>query len=83
MYAIVVDYYHWDEENQKEFTKPMYLGVAYPPMNIYVFDEEHNSRSLRWNSKADAKKYFKDHKFDEPSFCYENARIEEVEICTQ
>ena len=77
MYAIVVDYYCWSEE-KGEHTTPMYLGIAYPPKNIYVFDEEHNSRSFRWGNKADAKKYFKEHKFDEPALCYENARIEEV-----
>ena len=48
MYAIVADCYHWNDETEREFTKPMYLGIAYPPMNIYVFDEEHNSRSFRW-----------------------------------
>ena len=83
MYAIVVDYYCWDEENGREFAKPMYLGIAYPPINIYVFDEEHSSRSFRWGNKADAEKYFKEHKFDEPACSYENARVEEVEICTQ
>ena len=83
MYAIVADCYHWDDENEKEFIKPMYLGIAYPPKNIYVFDEEHNSRSFRWENKVDAEKYFKEHNFDEPACSYENARVEEVEICTQ
>ena len=78
MYAIVVDYYCWDDENEREFTKPMYLGIAYPPKNIYVFDEEHNSRSFRWGNKADAEKYFKEHKIDDGGFCYENARVEEA-----
>ena len=83
MYAILVDYYYWDDENEREFTKPMYLGIAYPPKNIYVFDEEHNSRSFRWGNKKDAEKYFREHKFYEGGICYENARIEEVEICTK
>ena len=39
--------------------------------------------SRNFSAVACLKKYFKNHKFDEPSFCYENARIEEVEICTQ
>lgn len=83
MYAIVADCYHWDDEKEMEFTKPMYLGIAYPPKNVYVFDEEHNSRSFRWGDKADAEKYFKDHHFDEPACSYENARVEEVTICTK
>ena len=83
MYSIVVDYYCWDEEKQKEFTKPMYLGIMYPPQNIYVFDERHNSRSFRWKNKADAEKYFREHRFYEDGFCYENARVEEVTVCTK
>ena len=83
MFAIVVDYYCWDEESQKEYTTPVYLGIAYPPKNIYVFDEEHNSRSFRWDNREEAEKYFKKHGFDKPAFCYENARVEEVKVCTQ
>lgn len=80
MYAIVVDYHMWNEEEQKEFTKPMYLGMMYPPINIYVFDEEFNSRSYRWSNKEEAKEYFVKHEFGKQACCYENARIEEVEI---
>ena len=84
MYAIVVDYYHWDEENKREFTKPLYLGIAYPPKNVYVFDEEHNSRSFRWGDKADAEEYLSKFKKNVEGCCsFENPRIEEVEICTQ
>lgn len=82
MYAIVVDYYCWSEE-KGQHTKPMYLGIAYPPKNIYVFDEEHSSRSFRWENKADAEKYFKEHHFDRSALSYENARVEEVQICTK
>ena len=81
MFAIVVDYYCWSKEKGKH-TKPLYLGIICPPTNLYVFDEEHNSRSLRWENKRAAEKYFKKYGFDNPSYCYENARIEEVEICT-
>jgi hypothetical protein len=82
MYAIVVDYFCWSKE-KGEYTTPLYLGIAFPPKNLYVFDEEHNSRSFRWENKADAEKYFKEHGFDSPACCYNNARIEEVEICTK
>lgn len=82
MYAIVVDYFCWSKE-KGEHTKPMYLGSMCPPINIYVFDEKHNSRSYRWENKTDAEKYFKEHGFDSPACCYNNARIEEVEICIQ
>ena len=84
MYAIMVDYYCWNEKKQEEYTTPVYLGIAYPPKNIYVFDEEHNSRSFRWENKADAEKYLcKFQRNTECCCCYENARVEEVEICTQ
>lgn len=81
MYAIVVDYYHADPEEKLDYiTKPCYLGICYPPMNIYVFDEEHNSRSFRWGKKEDAEKYLAEHKNLHESCCYENIRVEEVEV---
>ena len=80
VYAIVVDYYHWNEETQSEYTKTLYAGTKYPPRNIYVFDEEFNDRSLRWGNKDAAIEYFIDHKFNEDACCYENARIVKVEI---
>ncbi len=83
MYAIVVDYYCWSEE-KGEHAEPMYLGIAYPPKNIYVFDEEHNSRSFRWDDKEDAKEYLNKFKKNVDGCCsFENPRVEEVEICTQ
>lgn len=83
MYAIVVDYYCWSEE-KGEHAEPMYLGIAYPPKNIYVFDEEHNSRSYRWGDKADAEEFLCKFKEKMINCCsFENARVEEVEICTQ
>jgi len=78
MYAIMVDYYCWSEE-KGEYREPVYLGIAYPPKNLFVFDKEHNSRSYRWDKKADAEKFlckFKESTIDCCSF--ENARIEEV-----
>ena len=79
MYAIVVDYYCWNEE-KGEHTKPMYLGIAYPPKNIYVFDEEHNSRSFRWGDKEDAEEYLKKFKKNtDGCFGFENPRVEEIE----
>lgn len=83
MYAIVVDYYCWNEE-KGEHEEPMYLGIAYPPKNIYVFDEEHNSRSFRWGNKADADEYLRKFNKNTKDCCsFENARVEEVEICTK
>lgn len=83
MYAVVVDYYCWNEE-KGEHTNPMYLGIAYPPKNIYVFDEEHNSRSFRWGNKKDAEEYLKKFKKNVDGCCsFENPRIEEVIICTK
>lgn len=84
MFTIVADCYFWDDKTESEFTKPMYLGVAYPPMNIYVFDEEYNSRSFRWDNAKDAEKYLKKHGLDKKNNVnYKNARVEEVEKCTQ
>lgn len=80
MYAIVVDYYHWNSETETDYTKPCYLGICYPPTNIYVFDEEHNSRSFRWGTKEDAEKYLAEHPHLYTSCCYENIRVEEVEV---
>ena len=84
MYAIVVDYYQWDEKNQNEYTIPVYLGIAYPPKNLYVFDEEHNSRSFRWEDKAEAEKYLCKFKINTKNSCsFTNARVEEVKVCTK
>ena len=83
MYAIVVDYYCWNEE-KGEHEEPMYLGIAYPPKNVYVFDEEHNSRSFRWNNKADAEEYLQKFNKNTKDCCsFENPRVVEVEICTK
>lgn len=80
MYAIVVDCYNYDSETDTEYTKPCYLGIIYPPANIYVFDEKHNSRSFRWGKKEDAEKYLAEHECLRESCCYENIRAEEVEV---
>lgn len=80
VYTIKVDYYCWDEEKEEVCLKPVYAGTMHPPVNVYVFDEEFNDRSLRWGKKDDAINYFMDHKFNEDACCYENARIVKVVI---
>ena len=84
MYGIVADYNVWkpaaDGKGEGEAgTETMYLGIAYPPHNAYVFDKTHNSRSFRWSDKKKAEKYIKDHNLYD-SICYENIRVVEVEI---
>lgn len=80
-YAIVVDYYCWDEEKECEYTKPLYLGIMDITNRIYVFDEEFSPRTLRWDDKQKAIDYFIDHKFNEDACSYENARIVNVYTC--
>ena len=83
MYAIVVDYYNWSD-GKGEYTTPMYLGVAYPPKNIFVFDEEHNCRSYRWENKADAEEFLDKFKEKTENCCsFENPRIKEIWVCAQ
>ena len=78
MYAIMVDYYVWDATTEMESTDPMYLGVAFPPKNLYVFDEKHNSRSFRWDTREEAEEYIETHPHLKGMSNFENLRIVEV-----
>ncbi len=58
-YAIMVDMYALNpqDENDIDYTIPMYLGTAYPPKNIITYYEDFNKHTLQWENRRDAELY--------------------------
>ena len=80
-YVIRVDYYMWDEKNDREYTEPLYLYVTRDDRRILVFNEgiAEPHYDLKWfSTKGEAEEYIKKH-FDGPQCSFENARVEKIE----
>ena len=80
-YAIVVDYFMWDEENDKEYTEKSYLYIK-GKHKIYVFhstpDVHEDELELKtFATRREAIQYIVAHNLDE-SICYENVRPERI-----
>ena len=81
-YAITVDYYMWDEENDKEYTEKSYLYIK-GKHKIYVF---HNTPNVHedelelksFATRREAMQYIAAHNLDENCCCYENVRPERI-----
>lgn len=78
MYAITVDYYTWNEEQNKQINVKVYLGCIYPPINIFVFDTDFNRNSYRFKTEKEAFEFIKKHNLKE-GICYENISVEKID----
>lgn len=81
-YAITVDYYMWDEENDKEYTEKSYLYIK-GKHKIYVFhstpDVHEDELELKsFVTRREAMQYIAAHNLDENCCCYENVRPERI-----
>ena len=81
MYAIMVDMYAYNpnNENDYDYTIPMYLGTAYPTRNFIVYYEDFNTHTLQWKNRSEVELYFQTSK-EIVGDCatHRNARIVEV-----
>ena len=80
-YVIVVDYFMWDKENDKGYTKKSYLYIK-EKHKIYVFhntpDVHEDELELKsFATRREAEEYIAAHNLDE-SICYENVRAEKI-----
>ena len=80
-YAITVDYYMWDEENDKEYKEKNYLYIK-GKHKIYTFrntpDAHEDELELKsFATRREAEEYIAAHNLEE-SCCYENVRPERI-----
>ena len=80
-YAIVVDYFMWDEENDKEYTEKSYLYIK-GKHKIYVFhstpDVHEDELELKtFATRREAEEYIVAHNLED-GICYENVRPERI-----
>ena len=76
-WAIMVDYYMWDEEKQEMYTSPCYLYVTRNKHKIYIFDEKLNREhlDLKWfETENDALYYIRHSSGLKNSCSFENVR---------
>ena len=72
-YCIKVDYFHWDEEKDEEYTKPLYWCVSEEHL-IIIFREEIDNRLRVFDTEKEANEYLKSHSTGF-NICYENPRV--------
>lgn len=78
-YAIQANYYMWNEKEEKEEMKWLYLGIK-GAMKIFVFDDEVNERTKLFNTAKEAGEYVDKHFSPEEMRCsFNSVRIVEVE----
>ena len=80
-YAIVVDYFMWDEENEVEYTEKNYLYIK-GKHKIYVFhntpDVHEDELELKsFATRREAMQYIAAHNLED-AICYESVRVEKI-----
>ena len=78
-YAIVVDYFMWDEENEEEYTEKNYLYIA-GKHKIYMFNNTpniHSDELKTFTTRREAEEYIVAHNLED-GICYENVRPERI-----
>ncbi len=62
MYAIKIDYrIGYVESFDYDITMEMYLGTIYPPVNIFIFEEDVTENTKLFGSFEDAARYIEAH----------------------
>jgi len=85
LYCIKVDYFMWDEENDKVYTEPMFLAIDTEikdkkgkPVNIIIFEENITSNLRVFDTVKQAEVYIEKHNKEVVSTCYENERVVKI-----
>lgn len=79
MYGIKCKCYVADPKGVLDYVEEeKWLGCIYPPINIFVYDDEHCERSYRWKTKEDAEGFINDHPTLNDCVSHSCAYVEEV-----
>ena len=79
-YAIMANYYMYNEETDTEYSQWHYLGLE-GKLKLFVFDEDITDRTKLFDTAREAGEYLDKH-FDpsEPRCSFSHVRIVEVEV---
>lgn len=80
MYAIMVDYFIWDEEKQAEGREACYLFTTRDAYKIFIFDADINRDDVdlkTFKTKREANKYIVDHDLRN-GICMDNVRVVKI-----